>query len=504
MKIQWEEENKLSPESKRDYNKVFDLIDRYTKKLSQEETTNIPGTQPTSRQSVRVCENSADPTSDTHIYENNCSEVKWCHLEDSIDYQHLLEMDSQYAEIVKQKYILTEKFDLTPKIITLLAKLNSFSANGRYLLFGLRGCIIKDENYISKLSDLKNNIVVSKLTSERWKDIFHADDSAIEQLFVSKIEVAHTLPDHKNLNCIIGICDLQQNKILLLRASTVPTENFVKKACQKQMKVNLLPTGLYKYRKGHHSSGDTIIPNALRENGRVNVLRTIGNAVFTDLDIWDLYTNPADNIHASRKDITTSFSSAGCNVILGSAKRTENTVVHKKDWAIFKHVLAKKVLNDSTTEYMLLTGMEAYILSTILSKSLSLEDKLKAVNSLKRIRIGSEGSHVEQVQKKLDEYLGRNGKLIKSMNKNRDLSSMVIASRLTNIIESGLKINGNYDGKFFTKSSSVYILWQKFIRNDGRLKKYAADGIITPNDFVNMELQSSLWADPVSISDINP
>ncbi len=504
MKIQWEEENKLSPESKRDYNKVFDLIDKYVKNLSKEETIDISDMQPTSRQSVHVCEPPAYPISDAHIYGNNCSEVKWCDLEDSIDYQHLLKIDPQYTEKVKQTYATIDDFDLTPKIIKLLAKLNSFDIDGKYLLFGLRGCVIKDDEYINKLSGLKNNRVVSKLGSGRWKDDFKANDSDIDQLFVSKIKVTHILPDHKNLNCVIGVCDLQQNKILLLRASTVPTENFVKKACQKQMKVNLLPTGYYKYIKGNHSSGNTIIPNVLRENGRVNVLRTVGNAVFTNLDIWDLNTNPADNIHASRKDVTTSFSSAGCNVVLGSAKRTGNTVVHKKDWAILKHVLDKKVLNSSATKYMLLTGMEAYILSIILSEPLSPEKKLKAINSLKRIRIGSEGSHIKQVQKKLDEYLGRNGKLVIAMNKNHDLSSMVIASRIASTIESGLKINGSYDGKFYVKSSSIYILWQKFIRNSNRLKRYAADGILTPDDFVDLGIQSSLWSDPVALSDINP
>ncbi len=204
---------------------------------------------------------------------------------------------------------------------------------------------------------------------------------------------ALTLMDvnYVNPRCTLLQWRKSDNKFAAFPASTVPNERIIKSAISKNgLGANCLMTGFYSdYRKGFHKSGSPTGHEAFRQNAPHPIRRTVDDIDYESDDRIE-FDNPQDNIHCGWFDgiNSNSFSSAGCQVIMGFPKcQRPGREKNVGPWKIF-HDNAY-ALGQNSFPYLLFTGFEAFSLAT-------------GGNVTKaKLRYGSSGPLVEKLQTKL-------------------------------------------------------------------------------------------------------
>ena len=199
-------------------------------------------------------------------------------------------------------------------------------------------------------------------------------------------------------HCTIGYYHRASRRLTAYRASTVPNvhymTNYFKMANKigswSDIKSNLLPTGLYRYRVGTHRGKVTPALqladyNRPAEHGDVTVLRTTDVMSYRCDGFWERCL-PGDNVHCAYSN--TEFSSAGCQTIQGGDG--------SGPFGKFQTVL--KVMGQGTAvDYVLFTAKEAAIAATLIAKGQAQQADLVDA-CLRRLRGGSEGPAVAALQ----------------------------------------------------------------------------------------------------------
>ncbi|MGO9485542.1 MAG: trypsin-like peptidase domain-containing protein [Rhodomicrobium sp.] len=286
--------------------------------------------------------------------------VKWAPDEASTDYRHIRPEDCD----LKGTGAL-----FSAAALELLISANSFEPvrNTRRIVFGLRGC--------------------------------HLDpgaggpDGRFCQVERSALRIRDTRPDHKGLNCVIGVYNLDAKTLSGFIASTVPNRNYVLKYSRGGNSGNLLPCGCYRMNVGTHNG---VHRGCLIQGEPITVLRSRHDALYDVRDIFDCNTVdwPWDNLHPAFRDTSNSseFSSAGCQTVRGNYVDG----AYAGEFAQFREALGLGVPGEdggTGFSYVLLTGHEA-----VLAAKFSREGK-SAYESLTRLRQGSRGQAVRRLQR---------------------------------------------------------------------------------------------------------
>lgn len=197
--------------------------------------------------------------------------------------------------------------------------------------------------------------------------------------------------DHIHPRCIIGQYHSDKG-IALFPGSTVPHQRNIKKSLERGgIGTNMLLTGYYSdYRKGWHKAGKPTGHQAFRQDNKLPVRRTADDLDYDNDDRVE-YTRPYDNLHAGWCMGTDHnyFASAGCQVVVGYPECTKrNNLPDTGPWSNFKNNAYS--IHQENFNYMLLNGRDA--------------QKVAGANITKlsaRLRMGSKGNLVTQVQQKL-------------------------------------------------------------------------------------------------------
>lgn len=252
-------------------------------------------------------------------------------------------------------------FTLKEENITTLCQLNHFPIpDDEMIFFGLRGCL----------------------------PINDADHT-----FRNEHEVEVVNIDYLHPRCTIGQWKREEG-IALFPGSTIPHQRNVKKAFAKGgTGANQLMTGFYNdYRKGIHKAGKPTGHEAFRQNHKLPIRRTADDLDYDEDDRVE-YMRPFDNLHAgwSMGVDHESFSSAGCQVVVGYPKcEKRNNRPDSGPWKIFKENAYN--ISQKSFAYILLTGN--YVQKIALTGSQKI---------MERLRFGSQGELVEELQTKLQE-----------------------------------------------------------------------------------------------------
>jgi endonuclease G len=105
---------------------------------------------------------------------------------------------------------------------------------------------------------------------------------------------------------------------------------------------------------------------------------------------------PGDNIHPTFRSNFASFSSVGCQTVVGVATPAGN---HSRPWAAFRSAAGLPRPNGTPFTYMLLTEAEARMASELRRNGLA--DGPVSLATLRRLRFGSRGPAVTRLQDKL-------------------------------------------------------------------------------------------------------
>ena len=285
---------------------------------------------------------------------------KWAPDDQHPDYAHLL-----IAE--KLGVAAAKSFSLTPAVLDLLIAANSYKPRGPAdtFVFAIRGGQI-------------------------------SQGASVEQ--VTTVDLDDVRPDHRDFRCTIGYYHRGSGRLSAYRSSTVPNvhfmTNYYKMANRigtwSDIKANLLPTGLYRYRVGTHRGKVT---PALQladydrpdQHGDVTVMRTTTDLTYRCDSLWDRCL-PGDNVHCSYKE--TEFSSAGCLTIQGG----DGTGLFGKFQTVLRAFGQGKVV-----DVMIVTGKEAAIAAALIAKGQAHQADL-VDGCLRRLRGGSEGPAVTALQ----------------------------------------------------------------------------------------------------------
>ena len=319
-------------------------------------------------------------------------DAQWAEDQFSPDFRHLDETSS------------SQSFTLEGSHLEQLSLLNHFNVTEGQdeVLFGLRGCQIITEN---------------------------------GDIFSTEVELQETIPDHLNYQDVLGVWKRSTGEVAVFPGSTVPNwEYMCLQAEEGGHNANMLPTGRYLYHVGRHRE----IEGAFRLKAKVIVLRSNDNLIYETTDLWEKWA-PLDNIHPGGCP-DKMFSSAGCQTIPGTFGKECAGVyeavedMHLGNWSDFRQSAGLDPDNnkdkwDSPYVYLLLTCREARLVS-------SLADPV----SLTRLRFGSRGPAVEEIQAALN---------------NQGYSVLLT-------------------GQMDPETTMAYIQWQQ-ANNNG-----AADGIVTP------------------------
>jgi endonuclease G len=260
----------------------------------------------------------------------------------------------------------------------LLAQLNDFpiaEAGDTPILFGLRGCgIVRDHGHSEHEVVLKDQ-----------------------------------RPDHRNARCVMGVWKRAKGAVHVFPGSTVPNEAALINWRRTKRAGNLLPTGLYRYIVGSHATprADGTLNSRpgcflLRETSsrkRVVVVRRSDDDLSYDLADQPHRTAPGDNIHPTFFSTATSFSSLGCQTVVGTA---DSAGKHTGPWAEFRRTAGLSTPVGTPGKpflYMLLTGAETALASELRKQGLVTDPP--SLRRLRRLRFGSRGDAVARLQAKL-------------------------------------------------------------------------------------------------------
>lgn len=293
------------------------------------------------------------------------NDVRWNPNDDEQpDYRHL------------PKPASVQPFDLIADDIEALVSFNDFAVKDGLLIFALRGARLLGADKREK---------------------------------VASITVESIRPDHREYRCVMGVLNRKTRHLWAYRASTVPSSRSVLNCYRlhqqgKPLDGNILPTGCYTYTVGTHRAGQSSeIRGVLRLSrtssgaSRTVVLRSLNDVMYDRHDFWHT-TAPADNIHPGRHE--NRFSSAGCLTLPGNY--TKSSQIHSGLWADFREALgmkAKYQTSDDGRQFscVLLTGLDAALASN-LRKSGEISDTAKSDAALRRLRFGSQGDRVAELQ----------------------------------------------------------------------------------------------------------
>ncbi|MDX2307208.1 MAG: clostripain-related cysteine peptidase [Hyphomicrobium sp.] len=290
---------------------------------------------------------------------------KWAADEEQPDYAHLV--GTSALGIAPQKI-----FPLTPDVLDLLFRANLFNPveADDLVIFALRG-------------------------GRQTKSEVQSDQD--------RIEIEDINPDHIAMKCTIGYYDRKRRKLTAYPSSTVPWHDYMRKYQRNpngDFQVNCLPTGNYLFRVSAHNISKPArrVEPALRmtepgteaTDAQMTVLRSQNDLMFTHTDFWHK-TTPTDNVHCAFSN--SSFSSAGCLVIKGGKDD------RSAPWAKFQSVLGK-LGKGRHIGLVLLTGRDAAIAAEIIRQGRQ-NDKDLVFRALARLRVGSEGPVVSELQKRV-------------------------------------------------------------------------------------------------------
>jgi hypothetical protein len=299
----------------------------------------------------------------------------WADDAQSPDYRHLAAAGVAAS---------ADAFELAASDLDLLCRLNRFAPphgdpqgdpQGGVVLFGLRGCRVVDGR---------------------------------GGAFAAAVTLVEATPDHVLARCVLGVWNQRDKTLAVFQGSTVPNAGAVIKQRQNPEAVgasgvaNLLGCGLHSFTVGIHRPGDPLeIRGVFIEKGQVVVLRALKDVVYRIGEHWEA-TSPGDNIHPSRRNDETFFSSEGCQTVIG----TDVAGQHGGLWAEFR---ARAGLAPTTEQangpyaYVLLTGREAHLAGTLRNADQA------TLASFARLRFGSSGDAVKVLQAKLG--IGADGSL---------------------------------------------------------------------------------------------
>ena len=255
-------------------------------------------------------------------------------------------------------------FTLTVGLLRRLAKANAIQL-GDFYIFGLRGAHMQS----------------TKLDSD-WR---------------RSIDITVIEPNHIDLRCLIGVCDVRRNRLRLFRASTVPQVASMHAAFASHgWGASLLPAGKYRFKSGTHKATSRLRqPGALINLGPYVSLRTPRDLVYDPTHQFDVWTYGfAHNIHAAgRSNRNPQFDSAGCQVIPGGYDG--DRIKGWGPWLEFQKAagLANQAGYPSKRgreyDYFLMPAYEAALFD---------HGDSAFLNAYHRIRPGSKGERVRSVQ----------------------------------------------------------------------------------------------------------
>lgn len=250
-------------------------------------------------------------------------------------------------------------FTLTGSVIRRLFALNSFAIpDDRAVLFGLRGSLPLNEKEYD-------------LTSSR--------------------QVETVMPDHRHPRCTIGVWLPQSDQFAAYPGSTLPYYKSVEKAISAEGEgCNQLVPSYLKFERGMHPRSNAKAQHeAFRQAMDFPVQRTGDDAVYELDDRWEVDSEMGDNIHCgeSQGSHQPYFSSFGCQVLCGTAKRTKKpNSVDTGAWKAFREI-AYGDGQQQLFRYALLTGRQAQAAAIEPAGSMS-----------RMVRYGSTGTLVGKVQ----------------------------------------------------------------------------------------------------------
>ena len=221
-----------------------------------------------------------------------------------------------------------------------------------------------------------------------------------------RFDAAHALnvetTDYRHPRCTVGQWIPADGLLAVFAGSTVPHLRHIRDAVARGgVGVNQLLTGYYAdYRKGIHKQGSVTGHQAfLQKDGRP--IRRSGDDADFEADDRVEVMNPFDNLHAAwcpgvgHGD----YASMGCQVVVGFPQCEK--LGNRPDigpWGVFKRRAYE--FEQQSFGYMLLEGRSAQ----------SLAESADA-DRPRRLRFGSQGEPVEQLQRRLGEHGFYEGKV---------------------------------------------------------------------------------------------
>lgn len=199
--------------------------------------------------------------------------------------------------------------------------------------------------------------------------------------------------NYSQMRCTLVQWKTSDNTIALFPGSTVPHNKYIAEALARQGKGanSLLPAYYKDYRKGIHKAGGPTAHEAFLQTGIRAFRRTADNLTYDNDDRIE-FDNPGDNFHAGWCGSLSQdgYASAGCQVVMGYPKCTQRGAnsVNLGAWSVF-HDNAYAIAQ-SSFPYLLFNGFEVNAATANTKVSI-------------KLRFGSEGKVVGQLQEKLKE-----------------------------------------------------------------------------------------------------
>lgn len=198
------------------------------------------------------------------------------------------------------------------------------------------------------------------------------------------------IPNYLNPLCTLGQWKPGQG-IAVFPGSTVPHQSYVAQAKHRNGSgANQLMTGFFAdYRKGMHNPGSLSGHQAFRQANKLPIRRTADDLDYDNDDRVE-YMAPFDNLHCAwSMGLSDKYSSAGCQVVVGypKSKRRDN-FPDTGAWKVFRE--NAYALSQNSFSYLLLNGRDAQNAALNVNRPI-----------LKRLRYGSQGDLVRELQGKL-------------------------------------------------------------------------------------------------------
>jgi GH24 family phage-related lysozyme (muramidase) len=211
-------------------------------------------------------------------------------------------------------------------------------------------------------------------------------------------------PDHIAAKCVIGVWDRAADRVSVFPGSTVPNQAAVLRYKTTRAAGNLLPTGLYGYVCGPHTTKNRSTPGCFllrtpdMTHRVVVVRRSVDDLIYQRRDMVHR-CGPGDNIHPTFFGQPTAFSSLGCQTVVGSFRNG----AHAGPWARFRAAAGFTDADGAPGKrfvYILVTGAEARIASALRTDGLAADGIAR--RRLRRLRAGSSGKAVVALQQRLN------------------------------------------------------------------------------------------------------